>query len=329
MAIRDKDEPYWVKELNLNNERNLRFFIKQALLTDSSSPYNRDTTNSQIIYTLQSIIRYLSKINGGEYKLLKLLDENYKNEFLPDSELDWIEIKNPRLCYYVWMKISTVDYFSIPPQEMLSGYILENSKLNKHTEKSSIIRWAEETRNVFVTQYANLGLSVQPTSAEECKSLIRLYFDTVSKRKELKIDALNLIKSDWTTTKDLKHKILKDKNIENIDKMRWLYGYIFERMKIARSIPIPINEKEIPGFVMAFIDNLRLSPAEKTLLLDKAYNALHSKKFKEKEESLRGGNLWLGADEYHKLIKISEKTKQDKKLSLKLIIDAEYRKLFE
>lgn len=328
MAIRDKDEPYWVKELHLNNERNLRFFFKQALLLDCNFFYNRYSTNSQVVFELQSAIILLSKKYGGENKVINILKEKYNTIFLPDVELDWIETKDTRLCYYAWMKISSTDYFCHPPKTLQLGNSQQSNNYI-HTEKSSIIRWAEETNKFCLNEYEKFGLCLNPTSAKECKSLIRLYFDTIHQAKDNKIHAINLIKSEWATAKEFKHKILKDKNTECIDKMRWLYGYIVERMKITPSFPIPINKKEIPGFVIAFIDNLRLSQAEKIVLLDKAYNALHSKQFKEKEESLRGGNLWLGAEEYHKLIKISEKSKQDKKLSLKLIIDAEYRKLFD
>jgi hypothetical protein len=77
------------------------------------------------------------------------------------------------------------------------------------------------------------------------------------------------------------------------------------------------------SLIFGMINTMPFSDAEITIKLDKAYNAYHSKKFKEKPKHLQGENFWLGSQELRMLNSISTRNKlSDKDCLRKLIHDA-------
>lgn len=181
MAIR-RDATYtaWLTELGLHDEDKREFTFNYLVLSNFiAKPINNfylDT--NQMVSNIEAYFN--SRLPDEKSRLAKAkhIGELYRSYQIQTEQVDWIDEKNPRQCYYIWCLL-----------RLISGHMRTNCSpldlLNIHTYNLAFLE---------VRDYEQLNLSLTPSSAAECKSTIIKFFRRWNQTNAFKIELIECLK---------------------------------------------------------------------------------------------------------------------------------------
>lgn len=314
MAIR-RDATYtaWLTELGLHDEDKREFTFNYLVLSNFiAKPINNfylDT--NQMVSNIEAYFN--SRLPDEKSRLAKAkhIGELYRSYQIQTEQVDWIDEKNPRQCYYIWCLL-----------RLISGHMRTNCSpldlLNIHTYNLAFLE---------VRDYEQLNLSLTPSSAAECKSTIIKFFRRWNQTNAFKIELIECLKRNWNTQNEFKHKIFSHLLHDNHEHGQWFWNYLIDKAKVPHWFLIPTTDSEYFACAFAILYIWQVSHAEKTLMLNKAYSSFHNSRSKQKPDNEKGANLWLNADSLNQLNEIARKKNCSTKVALKRLIAAEFDKI--
>ncbi|HEY0924192.1 hypothetical protein [Rheinheimera pacifica] len=296
----------WFFRLNLNNKKRLNYFyilVKNILNDPDIRLFDSDSNKSKIIYNY-----FQGKFTNDNERSekAKLFESLFNENCTPSRDFDWIDIENARQCYFIWAYIKAKG-------------LLINSNLSNMLHLQS---------GFLPQEILQFCFSRTPSTPAECKEDISLFFDIEISSKDIKLNYIQELKDTWVSKNTFHHKMLKNLKGNDIERGKWFWNYLIEKCHISSGYLTPVTDSEYLPCAHALLDIWETSPEAKTIALDKAYNAFHSKTFQEKPAREKGANIWLGAVEMNQLIKISEKKGISTKLTLKHLLNSEFGKIF-
>lgn len=314
MAVRNHTTfTSWLTELGLNDEDKLSFtFYYLVNINIISRPVGNFHFDTNYMISLIET-QFKDKFPDEKSRLMqaKHIGELYRSYQIQTEQLDWIDEKNPRQCYYIWCLL-----------RLISGYMRTISSpldlLNIQTDKLAFLE---------VRDYEQLNLSLTPSSAAECKSTIIKFFRRWNQTNAFKIELIECLKRNWNTQNEFKHKIFSHLLHDNHEHGQWFWNYLIDKAKVPHWFLIPTTDSEYFACAFAILYIWQVSHAEKTLMLNKAYSSFHNSRSKQKPDNEKGANLWLNADSLNQLNEIARKKNCSTKLALKRLIAAEFDKI--
>lgn len=252
-----------------------------------------------------SIFKYSMNANIDQI-ILGILNER-ATAVMPKAETEWIDVKNERLCVFLWLSVQKISPKYFPPDIYL--YNQQNRSNNC---------------------YPSHLMPMNPSNAASCIQLVFDFFYIHTAPLDLKIQGLRKLRQDWEKTNKFKHKMLKALEQDNDQVTQWFWEYSRRLPAELSYIPIDFDTfREKLRLVQAFCDCLNLEDADKTLALNKAYSAFHAKKFKEKPKNLKGANFWLGPEQIRMLNEIAWRKKLSEKDALYSLVNDAYLKIIK
>ncbi len=232
---------------------------------------------------------------------IKFMLDNDFHPTIPEQNFEWIDLKNHRQCIYFWLYIRSLK----PPAALVQ------------TD-----RWGNE-----ITIYDNLGLPPMPSSAKTCIELAKDFLYIWNVDQTTKIHFIQESRLAWEKASKFKHKMLKNLQKDIPELTLWFDEYSYKNFLF--SLPkIEINtfSEKLP-LVLAKIDSWNTPDTQKIVALDKAYNSMAGKKFKQKPTDQRGANFWLGADQIRMISQIAKQKKMSERDALLSLINDAYIKI--
>lgn len=324
-------DKHWLKKLNLKNLNRLHFFntylskrnlLKISLsINDYEEPgftrrknLNHNSLSHQAVISIERYFNNEFPTDEARLERAIYLDEIYASSTISENYFNWIDQDNPRQCYFVW-SVARLTTFSLYDKDQLSA-------------KDFIVDTKPLRLKRFRTDYTKYNLLTQnPCNSLDCKENLVSFIHIWDKTLEFKIEYMECLKEKWKEVNQFNHKIFKHLSQDNTEHTKWFWNYLLDNTETPHSFLSPMADSEYLPCARAIFDIWPESSAEKTLILNKAYNAFHSKKFKLKPEREKGANIWLGADEMNQLLEISNKKGISPKLTLKRLINLEFAKI--
>lgn len=299
----------WVNQLKVSDPAKLIHCYSEITST-SKKQCHLNLSNKQMFEEINMYFRNTLQTDIERQKQVNELNCSFKLCCLPDNTFDWIDLKNPRQCYFVWLLVRLLD-FPLSDDLQPSDLIINTSKI----------------RGSRTREYDKFDLANKPSNALECKKIIIFLFFLLPDSNEFKNGILDNFKRKWKEVEKLNHKIFNHIDHVNQEHAKWFWSYLTSNIGIPSWYLEPMKDSEYFPCARAVLDIWEQSIEGKTLALDKAYHAFHSKKFKLKPEKERGANIWLGADEKNQLAEIAKKKGISEKLALKRLINVEFTKI--
>ncbi|TXH96987.1 MAG: hypothetical protein E6Q75_06030 [Rheinheimera sp.] len=219
------------------------------------------------------------------------------HEPIPEQNFEWIDPKNQRQCIYLWLFIQTIPTLGI---------------LQK-TDK-----WGR-----VINAYPDLSMPSSPSCAKTCLELAKDFFNLWNMDQPTRIEAIEQAKLGWIKASKFKHKMIKNLEKGIPELTSWFENYSAKySLPNLSNIEMATFAEKLP-LVLAKIDMWNITDSEKIVILNKAYNAMASQKFKQKPDDQKGANFWLGATHIRMISHIAKKKKMSERdILLSLINDA-------
>ncbi|WP_439826041.1 hypothetical protein [Aeromonas caviae] len=242
----------------------------------------------------------------------ELIISSIKSECINETNFNWIDTKNDRLCNYVWAYIRS---------------------LTKYPDASALtmdvgirIDGAFEAPQTFHV-YNNWSLDLSPTNNISKKKCIISFFDIIDAKNEQKIKDVEFLKLRWQSTGQ---KMDVKTWIENCDG-KWAWSYLFENPKIGNNNP-PIwfinrdNSSATKDCIVTLFDLLNEVPPARELTLRKMKSAWSQKSFRDKNNGKKSVSVVLPEKIISMLDEICMKTDRRKNEVIIRLIQEEYEK---
>lgn len=281
--------------------------------------------------TDEEIISYLSNNSGilinrancglgsplknfeGNIPPRELIISSIKSECINETNFNWIDTKNDRLCNYVWAYIrSLTKYPDASPLTMDVGIRIDG---------------AFEAPQTFHV-YNNWSLDLSPTNNISKKNGIISFFDIIDAKNEQKIKDVEFLKLRWQSTGQ---KMDVKTWIENCDS-KWAWSYLFENPKTGNNNP-PIwfinrdNSSATKDCIVTLFDLLNEVPPARELTLRKMKSAWSQKSFRDKNNGKKSVSVVLPEKTIRMLDDICMKTDRRKNEVIIRLIRDEYEKI--
>ncbi|WP_434567642.1 hypothetical protein QFW85_26670 [Vibrio chagasii] len=247
----------------------------------------------------------LHTTNKELHGFIKSIFQEIEEMRLDSRELDWLDPKDDRQCYWIWMKIRefTID----PPHQdqarpvtpYFSSFIPYNEYKFPHQTSSTALRY-DIIHRFFLRHQA-----LKHEKSELSANLERKWSYLAS------IESFN-----WVSTKDVKQ-------------VEWLINYIDNHQDIQSSVSNTLDPKsrilaERLNLAIYQFDNWNVSPADKQLLIIKMKRAWSQKKHRDKLEGRKAYSVVMSTDVKSKLDEMANKQGCHRNTLLEKIINDSY-----
>jgi hypothetical protein len=311
-----KHSAQYVKTTNI---RELRYFWWR--LTDEGRDPNAPPEPTHPSEYRKLLNEYLSKQNelydGKAKKIVKELTDDFEAYHLTNEQLDWIDPKDIRLCYWVWSylrhSVEKLDENSLP--------------IEKKLPYATPGEWPSSDEQKI---YEALGLSFNPKNHKSRHENIICFFDYWNASNHKKVAFIEELKRLWESRvlpDDLSWINKEDKKITD-----WFIRYIKDSELPIQWIPELHSSDEPYHRCIAIIDFYWCfeDPRAKKYFIGKLKKAWYQQKHRAKmeDEDQKAYNFVMGTEIDGFLTALARKAKIPKNRFLEQLITKEYEKKF-
>ncbi|ENC9557999.1 hypothetical protein ACSZMY_11080 [Aeromonas hydrophila] len=293
----------------------LRLLNKDISLSVSDEDIISHLSNNSSILINRANCGLGSPLRSFEGKVAprELIIKSIKSECISETNFNWIDTKNDRLCNYIWSYIrSLTQYPVVSPSTMDVGVRIDGA--------------FEATGGLHVYNIYNLDLS--PTNNVSKKNCIISFFDIINTTNEQKIKDVDSLKTKWQiASQKIDVKLWVDKCDDE-----WAWSYLFENIKTGNNKP-PIwfinrdNSSTIKYCIITLFDLLNEIPPARELMLRKMKSAWSQKSFRDKNNGKRSVSVVLPEKTISMLDDICMKTDRRKNEVIIRLIQEEYEQI--
>ncbi|HAU4896995.1 TPA: hypothetical protein F3L05_04760 [Aeromonas hydrophila] len=297
-----------------------RDFCLRLLNKDTSLPVSNDElitylSNNSSILKKRVNCKLGSPLSTFDGKAVppELIIESIKSECISETNFSWIDIKNDRLCDFVWSYIrSLTKYPVVSPSTIDVGVRIDGA--------------FEATDRIYVYNIWNNDPC--PTDNVSKKKCIISFFDILDTTNIQKTSDLEILKEKWRI---VSQKMDVKAWMEKCDH-GWAWSYLFENIKTGNNRP-PIwfinkdNSSAIKDCIITLFDLLNEIPPARELMLRKMKSAWSQKHFRDKNNGKKSVSVVLPEKTISMLDDICMKTDRRKNEVIIRLIQEEYEKI--
>lgn len=237
---------------------------------------------------------------------------------LPSTDFDWINIKNQRMCDFVWSLLRMMKNEVLPiilDSQNMPSILKAPQEFIFHTAQSHPL----PSEHI----YTILNIEPLPKDSQTKKDTIIEFFDLWSVTKEAKAIALDKIKYKWmlvSKKNDVSNWVVDD------DKKTWAWHYLHQE-----NTPIWFinndNRNDYSDGVITTFDLLCDHPDKRALTLSKMKSAWSQKAYRDRNNGKKSVSIVLPEDVIKNLDYICQKTDRRKNEVVARLIRNEYDKI--